>query len=623
MKYRFVRICLLLVITLSAALSVSAQKDKNVTFKANIPNAVAVGEVFSIDFTSNVSGIFSPPSFGDNVEVLAGPQQSVRNEVIITNGSFTQESRHTITYVLRSNSEGEFTVGAASWTANGVEYSTKPVTVKVVKERGASANNGGGNQTGSSERQGQNQNGASSVQKDDILLMAVVDKSSVYKGEPIKVTYKLYTAVACNLVDAKLPSFNGFWAQQIDTSNYQMRREEYNGRLYNTHVIYETLLFPQQIGDLTIDRFEITAIVQIIKEPSRNRSALESLLSGPEIHEEKLRLSSSALKISVKDFPPGAPLSFSGAVGNFKLSSEPLPVEINANTAFTYKINLSGQGNLPQIQAPKLTLPSTFEQYNVTTTGSLNNSSNGVSGYRQFEYPIIARAEGEYTIGELEFSFLNPRTSKYETLRIPEATITVLPDTNSGSNGNGGILVSGISKEDVKILGSDIRFIKGGVPHFRTRDKALMPSGLYVLIALIIVSIFVFLLYFLRKKLQEMRNNALVRGRKANKVALYRFKAAEQYMKQDNQRGFYEEMLKALWGYMSDKLNIPVAHLTKDNIRGELIKKGISEDLATHYVNIIGECEYAQYAPVTHGKMNEIYVSGVEVVTELESVLGK
>lgn len=618
MKYRFAKVCLLVVFLFTAAAAM-AQDDNNIVFKANIPNVVAVGEIFNIEFTSNVSGSFSPPEFSENVEVLAGPQSSVSNHISIINGSFTQEPKYTVTYVLRSNNEGEFTVGASTWNVKGKDYSSKPVTVRVIRER----NGGSANQNNGEGQQRSSTQSASSIQKDDIIFVPFIDKKNVYKGEAIRVTYKLYTTIGCNLTDAKTPSFNGFWSQQLDVSNYANQREEYNGRLYNAYVIYETLLFPQQIGELTIDKFDITAVVQIIKESTQGRNPFEDLLAGPEIQEERIRLSASPLKVTVKDFPAGAPASFSGAVGEFELTSEPLPADITANSAITYKIKLSGRGNLPQIQAPQLVLPSSFEQYNVTTTGSINNSASGVSGYRQFEYPIITRAEGDFVIGEMEFTYLNPRTSSYVTLKIPEVAVHVKADASGDSVRSGGGLIGGLSKENVKVLGSDIRFIKTGSSNLCRRSNALMPAGLYILLMLIIIAFFVFMLFFLRKKLQEMRNNALMRGRKANKAALQRLRAAEQHMRQENQRGFYEEMLKALWGYMSDKLNIPVANLTKDNIRIELVKKGIDEGLASHYVEIIEGCEYAQYAPSVYGKMNDIYVSGVEVITELESILGK
>lgn len=293
---------------------------------------------------------------------------------------------------------------------------------------------------------------------------------------------------------------------------------------------------------------------------------------------------------------------------------------ITANSAANYTVKISGTGNLPLIQAPKLNLPNSFEQYNIKTTESLNSTTAGISGYRQFEYPFIARAEGTYPVEPIEFSYFNPDLARYVTLSSKTAEVIVLPDSTGGSVPSRG-MVSGMNKEDIKILGQDIRFIKLGKAQLVSRDRIFMASPLYFVLLLLIAAAFVFSLVWLQKRIRESRNAALVRGKRANKVALQRLRAANGYMKADDRRRFFEEMLRALWGYMSDKLNIPVANLTKENVREELLKRGVSAELSARFIEIISECEYAQYSPAVSGQMNDIYQGAVETISKFESVI--
>ncbi len=601
----FKSFCLLLWGFLLFPAAVSAQ---NVAFEVNAPEVVAIGEVFQVEFVTDTKPKnFIAPAF-EGMDLLAGPSSSISTNTVVANGNMEQTRKYTYTYVLQCNTEGEFTIPAAAIEVGRETYRTKPVTIKAINQPAAANSPSGGNAV---------------LAPDDVLLIASVNKSRVFKGEPVRVTFKLYyNKPMANVQLVKMPAFNGFWSQQLDVESYRgRRREEYKGKIYESWVVAEYLLFPQMAGTLTVDPMSLTAIVQIITQ-QRSQSIFDDFFGSPDIQEVSKPLTTEPIRIQVNELPSGAPASFNGAVGEFELSHELPSSSIAANSAVTYNIRLSGNGNLQQVQAPKLTLPSSFEQYTIKTTETLDNSREGVYGYRQFEYPFIARAVGEYDIPPVEFSYFNPGLARYVTLSSPGMRMQVLPDSVSLRGGEGAI-VSGLSKEDIKILGRDIRFIKLGPANLHSQGMVFMWSGLYFAIMLTIVGLFVFLLVWLRKYLADRRNSALIKGKYANKVALMRFRAAEDYMKADNQRGFYEEMLKALWGYMGDKLNIPVANLTKENIREELMKKGVSADHASRYIVIIGECEYAQYAPAASGRMHETYSAGVEIVSKLESVIGK
>ena len=597
---------------LLAAFGAFAQK---VTFEVNAPSVVSADEVFRLEFSLNAKPDgFTPPAI-TGFDVLAGPTTSQGQSISIVNGNMTQSVNFTYTYVLQAHAPGKYTIPSAEVTVDGKSYTTHPYPIEVVNE-GNSAPQGGTD--GDRNRPAAQPSGK--LAADDMVLRVTADRRSVYKGQPILVTAKLYTRVMASLESFKTPAFNGFWSQELNVENQRPRRETLNGKVYDAIVLRQFLLYPQQAGTLHIEQFDMTLIAQIVTQ-SRRQSIFDDFFNGgPEVQEIRKKLTASPIRIEVKEFPSGAPASFNGAVGKFTMESQLPTGSITANSAANYTVKISGTGNLPLIQAPKLNLPNSFEQYNIKTTESLNSTTAGISGYRQFEYPFIARAEGTYPVEPIEFSYFNPDLARYVTLSSKTAEVIVLPDSTGGSVPSRG-MVSGMHKEDIKILGQDIRFIKLGKAQLVSRDRIFMASPLYFVLLLLIAAAFVFSLVWLQKRIRESRNAALVRGKRANKVALQRLRAANGYMKADDRRRFFEEMLRALWGYMSDKLNIPVANLTKENVREELLKRGVSAELSARFIEIISECEYAQYSPAVSGQMNDIYQGAVETISKFESVI--
>ncbi|MDE7122849.1 MAG: BatD family protein, partial [Alistipes sp.] len=296
------------------------------------------------------------------------------------------------------------------------------------------------------------------------------------------------------------------------------------------------------------------------------------------------------------------------------------PERLAANSAATYTVKISGTGNLTFVQAPKLALPGSFEQYNVKTIESINPTASGITGYRQFEYPFIARAEGSYDLEPVEFSYFDPALKRYETLSSKPLAIEITPD---GSGGGEAVVMQGrgMSKEEVRLLGQDIRFIRLGAPRLGPeRRPFLFSSGYWALLGAILAA-FGGAYALLRKRIRESQNVALVRGRRANKVAVQRFRTARKYMEEQNRHAFYEEMLRALWGYMSDRFNIPVANLTKENVREELHKRGADPELQQRFTAIITRCDEAQYSPVATAQMSEVYTEGVDLVSRIEGAI--
>ena len=597
----------------------SASAAEKVTFEANSPLTVAVGEAFRVEFALNAKpdgDTFKAPSF-EGFDVLAGPAISQGSSVQIVNGSMTKSVSYTYTFVLLPQAAGNVTIGAAEVKVDGSSYRTRPLPIEIVNEgEGSRAQQ----QQGGSNRADDTQADAQSrIGKDDILLRAVVSRSSVYKNEPLHVAFKLYTRVPyVNIVPESAPSFNGFWSQDLsDPNSARVGRETYAGKVYETRVLYDYLLYPQQVGSLTIDPVDMTVVAQVVVQ---SRHADPFFGGGREVFNVPRKVQSQRATVQVKALPAGAPASFSGAVGNFTMDTQFPSERIAANSGATVTVKISGTGNLTFVQAPKLPLPTSFEQYNVQTTESINTSASGISGYRQVEYPFIARAEGAYDIEPIEFTYFDPQRVQYVTLKSKPLTLEITPDARGG--GDAVVMQGrGMSKEEVKMLGQDIRFIKLGGAQLRSERVPFIFSAAYWILLLGVLALFTMIYVALRKQIRESQNVALVRGKRANKVAVQRFRAAKRYMEEQNRHAFYEEMLRALWGYMSDKFNIPVANLTKENVREELHKRGVSSEDSQRFTDIITRCDEAQYSPVESARMNDVYSEGVNLISRIESVI--
>ena len=610
MKRFFRHILLTLFATLSVAI---AWADGAVTFEVNTPLIVSTGEMFRVEFIITNgkpdSDTFVAPDFA-GLDVLAGPTTSQARSYQNINGVASHTSTFTITYVVTAQNAGNLTIGSASVEVDGKSYKTKATPIEVVE------------QSRKQEQEAAAQQGSAvnnQIAQDDILLRLNLSRSTVYKGEPIRASLTLYTrAGIAGFEDVKLPSFNGFWSQELPTDNYQAKRETLEGKVYDSQIIKEWLLYPQQSGTLSIEPADITAVAQVVMRTNRNFDPFFG--GGAEVYNVKRKLTTGQVNVAVKDLPAGAPASFNGAVGKFTMSATQPSTQLKANSAATYTVKISGTGNLTFLQTPKLTLPSSFELYNVRQTESIQTSVNGTSGYKQFEYPFIARAEGEYDIEPIEFTFFSPEKEGYVTLSTDALKVNVAPDGSAGAVTPQQI-ITGTSKEGVRQLGSDIRFIKLGKAQLSSSVAPLMMSSTYFMLLALIVVLFVGLYLLLGKMIKDSKNTVLLRNRRANKVAVQRFRQAEKYMREMNRHAFYEEMLRALWGYMSDKLNIPVSNLTKEGIREELQRRGCPQQDAQHFTEIITRCDEAQYSPAEWVQMNDVYAEGVRIISRIEQAI--
>lgn len=604
---------------LVATTAFASYADEKVSFKTNAPMIVSMGEAFRVEFQLNAKpddDSFAPPSF-EGFDVMAGPAVSQGSSTSWINGKVTSSINYSITYVLLPQRSGNITIGTAEVKVDGTPYATKPIPIEV--RDGAAAGGGGG--SGGNDRQGGEQSmesrAGNQIAKDDILLRLTLSRSSVYKGEPVRATLKLYSRVNLVGIEAmKTPAFNGFWSQQNEVEQGPFR-ETLNNKVYDTYNIAEWLLYPQQSGTLRIEPAQLTAVIQIVVHSNRGFDPFFG--GGPDVYNVRRELLTPQVSLRVKEFPAGAPSSFTGAVGRYNMSAKLSTAQVVANSAANISVRIAGAGNLNFMQAPTLSLPASFELYDTKSTEQINTTASGSTGYKSFEYPFIARAEGDYTISPVEFTYFNPDSGEYVTLSSEPFSITVTPDQSRAASAVQGLLTT-TNKEDVRLLASDIRFIKLGRPSLHSHTAPLMFSPLYWLILCGMVMLAALLYVVLRKRIRDNRNVVLVRGRRANKVAVQRFRSAARYMKEQNRRAFYEEMLRALWGYISDRFNIPVADLTKESIREELNRRGATEE-ALAITEIISKCEEAQYSPIATATMEEIYGEGIEIVSKIESAV--
>lgn len=593
----------------------SRARADEVTFSANAPMIVAEDESFRVEFSLNAppdEGSFRAPDFA-GFEVLAGPVVAQGHSIQIINGSMSKNVNYTITYVLLPQGSGNFSIGAASVAVDGRAYRTRPVAIEVSGGgRAPDEPRAGGGREQRAERPDDVQE---RIGKDDLLLRVNLSKRSVFKGEPLLATFKLYRRVPIvGYEEVRFPAFDGFWTQDIDVGNAQWQRETLDGRVYESVVVKECLLYPQQSGTLVIEPAAITAVGQVVVQ---SRRGMDPFFGGQEVYNVRRKLRTPRVEIAVRELPAGAPEGFTGAVGRFTMDASLSQPQLAANSAGTYTIRIAGQGNLSFVQAPKLALPASFEQYSVKTTELINTSAAGASGYRQFEYPFIARAEGAYRIDSVQFVYFSPERREYVTLSSPTFPLEITPDGNGGGN----YVSKGLSKEEVQLLGEDIRFIRLGRARLHPVREPFLFSGTYFLLLGGIVALFAGAYVLLRKRIRENQNTALIRGRRANKVAVQRFRAARGYMEEERRHAFYEEMLRALWGYMGDKFNIPVANLTKENVREELYKRGASPEDAQLFSDLIARCDEAQYAPAASVRMNDVYREGLELISRIESII--
>ena len=587
-------------------LMLSWAASAQVSFTVDAPALTALGRPFNVAFTIDAEpeqNSFKAPEFEENFDVVAGPSTSVGRSMQFINGKQSSSYNYTITYALMPRESGTFTIGSASVKVDGKTYTTRPMLVEVIAEK-----QGAGVKTPNTSPEG-------SIGRDDILLRLKVSDTELYKGESLRASLVLYTRVTVeNIESLTMPPFDGFWSQELSFDNAPSR-EEYNGRVYETYKITELLLSPQESGKIVIPEAVMDVVAQVVVQDRRN---YDPIFGGRQVYRVSRELKSAPVTINVKEFPAGAPQSFNGAVGNFSLRSTMPAAEIDANSADQIELTISGTGNLKFITAPRITLPESFEVYDTKVVDNCKVTATGTTGSLTYTYPFVARSAGAFTIPRIEFSFFNPDTQAYETLATEPFTLVVKDD--------GSIAASAPATSNynyggpMRQLDRDIRFIHTGKLPKRAA-AAFILTPMYWLAIVAMVALFILIYAVLRKRIRERSNTVARRMRHADKMAVQRLRMAERYMNEANRHAFYEEMLRAMWGYIGDKFNIPVASLTKEKIREELYRRNVAEATAEQFCEVISRSEEAQYAPSASGEMTDIYAEAVEVISKIESAV--
>jgi len=597
---------LLCLVFLTGILTVKA--DEPVSFTASAPSTVILDKPFQLVYTINAVGKdLRIPEIKD-FDILAGPFESHSSSIQIINGKRTTSVSNSYTYTLLPKRTGTFTIPSASIMVDNQKYTSNGLTIKVLPADKESSK---------SEKQ-ESSTSPSNISEKNIFIRTSVSKSTVYEQEPVLLTYKLYTLLdVVQCINKKMPDFDGFLKQEIEQAqNKQFSYENYNGRNYGTVVLYQALLYPQRPGVISIDNANFEAVIQV-----KNQTSIHSIFDDffDSYTNVSKNLIAPGVKINVKPLPQNKPSLFAGAVGTFTMSSSLSANQIKENEAVTLKINIAGIGNLKLIQAPEIKFPNDFEVYDPKITNNFKTTLAGVQGTKTIEYLFIPRHHGEYTIPSAEFSYFDLRDNVYKTLRTPEYTLHVLKGNESPTTT---VVGNYSNKQEIKQLGKDIRYIYTGNIKLNRTSQPLFGSLIGWLMYLItfLVAIVLFIIFF--KKMKENENIVLVKNKRASKVAQKRLKTALKFLKMGKKDEFYEEILKGIWNYLSDKLNIPIASLTRETIITELNKKEVDQSIIEQLINILNSCEFARYAPQSgQQEMGDLYSDAIKIIEQLENCI--
>ena len=602
-----------LFLTLLSALAVFVSYAQT-SIKVEAPNVVATDEQFNVTFI--IEGENSPTDFtwtsNDDFQIQWGPQQGKSTSIQIVNGQRSKNVQNTYTYVLRPVKAGRFTLPAATAKVKGKTIASGTTSIEVVA---GGATSGSQSAARSSSGQSYQRQQTAAVQDSDIFLSLNLDRTSVVVGEPVIATLKLYQRVnIAGFENVSFPTFNGFWSQEIEApTNIEFAREVYDGQIYNAALLRKFVLVPQQQGKVTINPAELTCLVNI-----RVSNGGTSIFDGffDDYRTVRKKVSTQPLTVTVNPLPAGAPSSFAGGVGKFNISARVSKDTLKTHEAASLILTVTGRGNVSLLEAPKVTFPLDMEVYDTKTSDKIDKS--GLSGSRTYEYPFIPRSYGDFEIEPIRYSYYDVNQHKYVTLETQPIQLTVLKgdDTDVAT----GVVVSGALQKDVKNLASDIRFIN-------VKDSALVPQGrffvgsaLFWILTVLLFVVAVILWAALRHLAARRADVVGTRNRKATKMAMKRLQLASTFLKQNLYTAFYEELHKALLGFISDKLNIPSAELSRERIIEALTEGGVAQPVADTFISILDACEYARYSPATGNEaMAAHYTSALDVISSIDS----
>jgi hypothetical protein len=589
--------------------SVSGQ---DVYVKAEYPAVVNAGEQFTVMWTVNAGGgEFTAPSFNGFYKLM-GPQTSYSSSTQIINGKMSNQTSYSYVYYLQAVKEGKFVISPAIFTLKNKTFSSDSIHIEVISSSSQKQNVTSGNNNPTSNTE------VESAGK-DLFINLFVNRKEVFLGEPIVATVKIYSRVNISGInEIKYPSFNSFLRSDIETPPLtSLRQENVNGTIYGSGVIQQFLLYPQVTGEINIDPVQISVLVQ---QKSRGKSDpffgdfFSTYQTVPKA------AASQSVRIKVKPLPGVQPVDFSGVVGKLDLKATLNKESVNVNDAVNFKIVISGNGNLKIASAPVLKLSPDIEVYDPKITDDLKNGPNGTTGQKSFEYLMIPRHYGDFTIPPITYSYFNIATGRYEKLTTAEFHFSArkVNEQNTGAT-----VYGSVSKEDVKYLGKDIRFVKSDPGNLKKTDNILISKRSFYSAYAFSLLAFLLILFLRREHIRRNSDLSIVRNRKAGKVAIKRLHLASVCLKNEELDQFYDEILKAIWGYLSDKLSIPVSDLTRNNAIASLLEQGIEDDDIKSLSKILDACEFERFAPSSSGaEAASIYEGASNFIKSVENLIG-
>ena len=569
------------------------------TIRVDVHNIVELSERFNVVFV--VEGEHAPSDFqwtpSDDFTLVWGPQKGTSTSVSIVNGKTTRSSQTSYTYILQAKKTGTFTFAPATATVKGDQIRSKSVQVTVVEGRADGA-----------QAQGQG---------------LYLSKRDAMVGEPITATLKIYQrANLTGFEDARFPKFNGFWSQEVDTpQSIEFQREQVGDKMYNAAVLRRWVLIPQKAGTLTIDPSEIVCLVNVRTQRPRTGSIFDDFFENDYVTQRQ-RVSTPAMNVKVSALPGGAPADFSGAVGEYSVSAKLSKDALKTHDAASLIVTVTGKGNVSLVEAPKIVFPPDFEAYDVKATSATDKG--GINGSKTFEYPFIPRSPGDFVLPPVRFSYYDVKSRRYATAQTDSLRLTVERGAGGAAqpapDGAGTLTVD---RKGVKNLGEDIRFIKTKTSLSEDKGFFVGKPAYWILVALLLLGAAAVWLS-LRKLAARRADVAGSRNRKATREALKRLKLAGDFLGKNLYTAFYEELHRALVGFVADKLTMDVADQNKDNIAAALSARGVAPETVTAFTDLLDACEYARYAPDSgHEAMNAHYQQAISVITAIDASMKK
>jgi len=545
------------------------------------------------------------PSF-EGFQIVGGPNASTSMQIV--NGQVSQSN--TYSFYLQPKSEGTFTIGPATAKINGKTYTTKPIQVKVVK---AAAH--------APSESGETANGASADIMEEIrknvFLRTLASKTTVYQGEPITLTYKLYTrAQMSNPYLTESPSYKGFWVEELEV-NDPPKTEVYNGLDYRTNVIKRVILFPQQSGKLRVEPIELETNVRVmVQSQNRRRRSIFDDFFG-QYQDVPYTFASNPLNIEVKPLPAGRPAGFSGAVGDFQLDVSLDKTATETGEPVTMKVKISGAGNFKMLSPPALEFPPDFDVFDPSTDERVARTAAGLKGYISYDYLIVPRNPGEYKLPVVQFSYFDPAKGRYITRSSDEFVLRVTGEARQSS-----AALTHINKEDIELIGEDIRYLKSDMGSLEDRGSSFVRTPLFWLLYLLPFGLFALLWVVKQRRDKQLQDVAGMRSRKAQKLAKKRLAQALVHKNEQNEQAFYDEIVRAIWGYLADKLNIGQSELLREHIRARLADRGIAPEIIERCMSLLDKCEMALFAPsASEGGMDQTYQEAMQLIVDMEAPL--